>query len=136
MSSQSGKAPKRIAERRQRRHPRYRAEFPVSLTLFSGEGHQSIDGHCRDLSAAGIGILIAADLPLGDVMALRFFLPGSTQTWEVRAVLRYRRGYHYGFEFFSLSEQQAKTLGGYLVGLKRADSDGETQLRKQGAPTP
>ena len=112
---------KRAPERRQRRHPRYRTEFPVTLTLLSSEGRQSLNAHCRDLSVAGIGVLIAEELMPGEVVALAFALPGSAQPWELRAVLRHRRGYHYGFEFLSLSEQEGKALGEYLPQLERAD---------------
>jgi hypothetical protein len=123
MSSHPGKALKRAPERRQRRYPRYRAEFPVALTLFSGKGHQRIEGHCRDLSQAGIGVLIASELVVGEVMSLAITLPGVPGPWNLRAVLRCRRGYQYGFEFLSLSGQQIKTLADYVSNLQRADSD-------------
>jgi hypothetical protein len=123
MSAHPGKALKRVPERRQRRYPRYRAEFPVALTLFSGRGHQRIAGHCRDLSQAGIGVLIASELAVGDVMSVAMTLPGVPEPWNLRAVLRCRRGYHYGFEFLSLSAQQVKTLADYVSSLERADSD-------------
>jgi c-di-GMP-binding flagellar brake protein YcgR len=122
MSTQPGKARKQVSERRRRRFPRYRADFPVTLTLFSGNGHQSLQAHCRDISAAGIGILLAAELSLGEVAALSFCIPGL-ETWKVRAVLRYRRGYQYGFEFLSLSEEQGRALAEYFPRLERADSD-------------
>jgi PilZ domain len=107
MTPHAVRAAKRALERRQRRYPRYRAEFPVTLTLLSSEGRQSLDAHCKDLSVAGIGVLIAEELNLGEVVALAFAPPGSSEPWELRAVLRHRRGYHYGFEFLSLSQQTA-----------------------------
>lgn len=70
---------------------------------------------------AGIGVLLAAELNLGEVVALAFAPPGSSESWELRAVLRHRRGYHYGFEFLSLSGQQGDVLRKYLPGLERAD---------------
>jgi len=124
-SSQPAKASNRAAERRQRRYPRYRSEFPVTVTLFSGAEHEQINAHCRDLSEAGIGLLIAAEVPVGEVASLAFSLPGVREPWDVRAVLRCRRGYHYGFEFLSLSQQQGKALAGFASGLERADSDVE-----------
>lgn len=129
MSSQPGKAQKRATERRQRRFPRYRFEFPITLNVFSGAEHQSLQAHCRDLSTAGIGILLAAELPLGEVVALAFSVPGL-ESRTVRAVLRQRRGYHYGFEFLSLSDQQAKALAEYLPTLERTDAEGGTSLRR------
>lgn len=82
-----------------------------------------MEGRCRDLAEAGIGILIAAEFPLGEVVSLAFSLPNTAQAWTVRAVLRQRRGYHYGLEFLSLSAAQVEELRRYLPSLKRADSD-------------
>jgi len=123
MSSQPGKAVNRATGRRLRRHARYRSEFPVTVTLFSGQTHQRLDGHCRDLSKGGMGVLIAEELTLSEVASLAFCLPGTPQPWDVRAVLRHRRGYHYGFEFLMLPDLQAKSLAAYLVSLERVDSD-------------
>jgi len=123
MSAVTGKAVKRSTERRMRRHPRYRCEFPVTLTLFSGDRHETLSAHCRDLSEAGIGILVASDLQLGEVVSLTFLLPGLARSWETRAVLRHRRGYHYGFEFLSISPQENKMLKSYLPVLNRADDE-------------
>ena len=123
MSSAPGKALKAALKRMQRRHPRYRCEFPVMISLFSGEGRQQLSAHCRDLSQAGVGALVAAELKPGDVTSLRFKLPGLAEEWEVRAVLRHRRGFHYGFEFLSLAAEQSNILRGYLASLQRADTD-------------
>lgn len=122
MSAQPGKAiSKRGTDRRLRRYARYRSEFPVRVTLLSGGTHQHLEAHCRDLSEAGIGVLIAAELELGEVVSLAFSVPEIPEAWNVRAVLRHRRGYHYGFEFLSLSEQHSKSLVDHLPGLERAD---------------
>jgi c-di-GMP-binding flagellar brake protein YcgR len=116
-------APKRSSpspERRRRRHPRYRTNFPVTLGLLVQNDYQRLEGHGRDLSEAGIGILLAAELASGEVVSLSFSLPNIGQ-WEVRAVLRHRRGYQYGFEFLSLTDEQRKLLARYVQGLERAD---------------
>jgi c-di-GMP-binding flagellar brake protein YcgR len=116
-----GKALKPRAERRQRRHPRYRVDFPVTVILLSEGEHRSIDAHCRDLSVAGIGMLIAAELNLGEVAALNFSLPGSPREWGLRAVLRQRRGYHYGFEFLSVKPEDADSLAAFVSKLEPQD---------------
>lgn len=123
MSSMPGRAVKHSPDRQQRRYARYRCECPVEVTLFSGDEHQRLSAHCRDLSEAGVGVLIAAELKLGEVVSLSFSLPGMPQSWDLRAVLRHRRRFHYGFEFLSLSAQQARTLKDYLPSLERADSE-------------
>jgi len=53
----------------------------------------------------------------GEVVGLTFSLPESIEIWEVRAVVRYRRGYQYGFEFLSLASTQLATLKTYLKSL-------------------
>lgn len=108
-------------DRRRRRHPRYRADFRVTVNYLLGNHYQKLEGHCRDLSEAGIGILLAAELNNGDVAGFSFLLPGSELSWEVRAVVRYRRGYHYGFEFLSLTSEQLEALKSYLQGFKPMD---------------
>ena len=108
-------------DRRRRRHPRYFADFRVTLSCLLGDGYQTLEGHCRDLSEAGIAILLATELKVGDVAGLGFSLPGSALPWEVRAVVRYRRGYHYGFEFLSLTSQQQTSLNSYFHGLEPID---------------
>ncbi len=108
------------AERRRRRHPRFRGDFQVTVTLLLGNQYQKLEAHCTDLSEAGIGILLAAELNVGEVVGLGFALPGAFP-WELRAVLRYRRGYHYGFEFLSITSGHQESLKGYLKSLKPID---------------
>jgi hypothetical protein len=111
------------AGRRRRRHARYRSDFPVVVNLLAGDEYRRLDAHCKDLSEAGIGMLVAAELAIGEVAALHFSLPGAREPWEIRAVLRHRRGYHYGFEFLSLTRQQSEVLGSYLQKQERVDTE-------------
>ena len=121
MPGSTPKPPTKQIDRRRRRHPRYRADFRVGVNHLLGHQYQKLDGHCRDLSRAGIGILVAAELNTGEVAGLSFSLPGSDVKWEVRGVVRHRRGYHYGFEFLSLTGEQQKALAGYFKGLEPID---------------
>jgi hypothetical protein len=107
-------------DRRRRRHPRYLGQFGVGVTVLLGNRYEKLDGHCKDLSTAGIGILLAAEMNPGEVVGLSFTIPGAAP-WEIRAVLRYRRGYHYGFEFLSLLAEQQQTLDNYLKNLTPID---------------
>jgi PilZ domain len=107
-------------DRRRRRHPRYRGGFRVSVSYLHGDQYRKLEGHCRDLSEAGIGILLAAEMNGGEVVVLSFSIAGSTP-WEVRAVVRYRRGFHYGFEFLSLKPGQQDLLKSHLKSLEAMD---------------
>ncbi len=121
MPSSNAKPALKPADRRRRRHPRYRGNFRVTVNHLLGSQYQNLDGHCRDLSAAGIGVLLAAELNGGEVVGLRFLLPDSNDPWDVRAVVRYRRGYQYGFEFLSLTNEQRSFLEKHLTGLEPID---------------
>jgi hypothetical protein len=120
MPSSTPKPANSQAERRRRRHPRFRGNFSVTVTILLVNQYQKIEGYCSDLSEAGIGVLLAADLNVGEVVDLTFALPGSI-AWELRAVLRFRRGYHYGFEFLSLNVARQQSLEKYLASLQPID---------------
>lgn len=120
-SSQPARAPNSSDDRRRRRYPRFCAEFPVTVLLLSGSRYQTLEGHCKDLSEAGIGLLLAFELGVKEVVSLKLRLPNTTEEWQVSAVLRYRRGYHYGFEFLSLTESRRQSLRDYIQQLQRAD---------------
>lgn len=91
------------------------------MSCLLGNEYRKLEGQCRDLSEAGIGILLAVDLNAGEVAGLSFSLPGSDIPWEVRAVVRYRRGYHYGFEFLCVTSDQRTLMNSYVKGMQPID---------------
>jgi c-di-GMP-binding flagellar brake protein YcgR len=103
-------------DRRKRRCPRYRVDFRLSVSYLQGDGYQEIEGHGRNLSEAGIGMLLAAELSRGDVVALSLSFPEQALPLELRAVVRHRNGYQYGFEFLSLTDEQRRKLTAFLHG--------------------
>lgn len=111
----------KVIDRRRRRHLRYRDNFRVYVSHLQGNHYHKVESHCRDISEAGIGILLGAELECGDVTTLSFSLPGSALSWELRAVVRYRRGYHYGFEFLTLPPEPQACLKNYLKSLEPLD---------------
>ena len=92
----------------------------MSIEFFPGREWRQFDAHSKDLSEAGIGVLVAAELTMGEVVTLAFLVPGM-EPWSVRAVLRHRRRFHYGCEFLALSDEQKKELSAYLSGREKAD---------------
>lgn len=123
MSAKPARAFLNTPGRRLRRNPRYRSSFPVSVTLLAAGRYQTLEAHCKDVSKAGLGVMVAAELASGEVVSLHFTLPGLADPWEVRGVLRHRRGYHYGFEFLSLGPERSAVLNQFIHGLERADFD-------------
>jgi|GEM_PF-2590473 hypothetical protein len=121
MPSSHAKPAVKHIDRRRRRHIRFFCDFDVMLICFHGDKYQTLQGRARDLSKAGIGLLIAAELKVGDVVELKFTLPGSTRAWEMRAVTRYGQGCQYGFEFLSLNDEQSGLLQAFLKTLKMTE---------------
>jgi hypothetical protein len=121
MSAKAGTAASPDPNRRVRRHPRYTCNFPVTVILFAGDSYRRLDAHCRNLSEAGMGILLAEELQAGDVVSLSFYFPESSQEWEVRGVLRHRRGYHYGLEFISASTELHRIMRRFMKGLETSE---------------
>jgi c-di-GMP-binding flagellar brake protein YcgR len=117
MSSSKAKHAKANLDRRRRRHTRYSCDFTVTVSYLHEDKYRTLQGRSRDLSEAGIGLILAADLKVRDVAELKFALPGSASSWEIRAVVRYCQGFQYGFEFLSLTEEQNRSLGQYLKTL-------------------
>jgi c-di-GMP-binding flagellar brake protein YcgR len=118
MSAKAGSAPISDPYRRVRRHPRYTCNFPVTVTLFAGDSYRRLDAHCKNLSEAGMGILLAQGLAISEVVSLKFSFPESPQEWELRAVLRHRRGYHYGLEFISVTTELSRAIRRFTKGLE------------------
>jgi c-di-GMP-binding flagellar brake protein YcgR len=104
-----------------RRHPRFRGDFQVAVSQLIENQYRKLEGHCRDLSEAGMGIILAADVGTGEVLNLTFSLPGSVPPWDVRAVVRFRQGCQYGLEFLSLSEDCRRCIQNYLKSLQPVD---------------
>jgi len=66
-------------------------------------------------------MLLAAELSIGDVAALSLCLPESASPLELRAVVRYRHEYQYGFEFLSLTDEPRQMLTKFLHGREEID---------------
>lgn len=111
----------KLGNRRHRRYNRYRGDFRVCVSHLLGDEYRNLEGHCRDLSSAGIGVILAAELNGGEVVGLSFVLPGAALPMEVRAVVRHRRGVQYGFEFLSLSALHRDKIGDFLRTLQPID---------------
>jgi hypothetical protein len=91
------------------------------VKLFHGGQYRKQEAHCKDLSEAGIGLILAAELSPSEVVSMKFSLPDSGETCEASAVLRHRLGFQYGFEFLSLPGALRAAIDKYLEGQERAD---------------
>jgi hypothetical protein len=95
---------------RQRRYPRFAIDARVQVRMFQGGEFRSCWGRSTELARDGIGATLTGDLETGEIVSLEIPLPLSPYPLKVRAIVRYRQGLRYGFEFLTLSEAQREMI--------------------------
>lgn len=103
---ESGPAP----TRNKRRYPRYPFDVRVSVSVFRAEGLAHLWGRSTELGADGMGSTLTGDLELGEVVSMEFQLPLTPSALKLRAIVRYRQGLHYGFEFLTVTQDQRQAI--------------------------
>jgi c-di-GMP-binding flagellar brake protein YcgR len=104
-----------------RRHPRYRADFPLKATALRDDGYTEIQGRCSDIGQGGIGAVLNGELPSGEVISLELHLPSSLKSLAIRAIVRYQKGFVHGLEFLGLSDEQQLAINAFCTGLEPSD---------------
>jgi hypothetical protein len=99
-----------------RRHERYRADFPLKTTVLKEDGYVEIQGRCGDIGHGGMGTVLTAEVPQGEVVSLEFRLPTYREPMVVRSIVRYRKGFVHGLEFLGLSTEQQAAIDAYCEG--------------------
>ncbi|MBS1853408.1 MAG: PilZ domain-containing protein [Acidobacteria bacterium] len=91
-----------------RTYPRY--TFEVSVTVYAKRAGR-IPGQTTDLSETGVSAILVAELLIGEPVELEFELPLGLV--RVRALVRNRNIFRYGFEFTdpAMEEKIKKSLG-------------------------
>jgi len=74
--------------------------------MFQDGEFRSCWGRSTELGQDGIGATLTGELEIGEIVALDIPLPLSPYPLKVRAIVRYRQGLRYGFEFLTLSDNQ------------------------------
>ncbi len=93
-----------------RRYPRYAMDARMQVRMFQGGEFQTCWGRSTELGQDGIGATLTGELEQGEIVSLEIPLPLSPYPLKVRAIVRYRQGLRYGFEFLTLSDAQRDTL--------------------------
>jgi len=94
-----------------RRFPRFNIDVRMQVKMFQAGEFRTCWGRSTELGQDGIGGTLTGDLESGEIVTLEIPLPLSTYPLKVRAIVRYRQGLHYGFEFLTLNENQRDTIG-------------------------
>ena len=93
-----------------RRYPRFTLDVRLQVRMFQAGEFRSCWGRSTELGQDGIGATLTGDLEQGEIVSLEIPLPLSPYPLKVRAIVRYRQGLRYGFEFLTLSEAQRDTV--------------------------
>jgi hypothetical protein len=70
----------------------------------------TLHGRTKNLGEGGMGATVAGDIPLGEFVELQFTAPQAPDPLVIRAEVRYRQGFQYGFKFIGLTEQQTVVI--------------------------
>ena len=93
-----------------RRFPRYGIDLRIQVKMFQGGEYQSCWGRSTELGEDGIGATLTGELVAGEIVSLEIPLPLAPYPLKVRAIVRFRDGLHYGFEFLTLNGSQKETV--------------------------
>ena len=104
-----------------RRHSRHRANFPIRASALREEGYIETQGRCSDIGHGGMGAVLTSEVQTGEVLSLQFAVPSTSEVLEIRAIVRYRRGFMHGLEFLGLSPDQQSSIDSYCLDLEPAD---------------
>ena len=94
----------------QRRFPRFAIDARMQVRMFQGGEFQTCWGRSTELGQDGIGATLTGELGKGEIVSLEIPLPLSPYPLKVRAIVRYRQGLRYGFEFLTLGDPQREML--------------------------
>ena len=93
-----------------RRFPRFIIDVRLQVKMFQAGEFRSCWGRSTEMGQDGIGATLTGSLEPGEIVTLEIPLPLTPYPIKVRAIVRYRQGLRYGFEFLTLNDQQRDTI--------------------------
>lgn len=93
-----------------RRFPRFALDVRLQVKMFQNGEHGSCWGRSTEIGQDGIGATLTGSLETGEIVTMEIPLPLTPYPMKVRAIVRYRQGLKYGFEFLTLNQSQRETM--------------------------
>jgi len=93
-----------------RRFPRFVIDMRLQVKMFQAGEFRSCWGRSTEMGQDGIGATLTGSLEPGEIVTLEIPLPLAPYPIKVRAIVRYRQGLRYGFEFLTLNDSQRDTI--------------------------
>lgn len=93
-----------------RRYPRFAIDVRLQVKMFQAGEFRACWGRSTEMGQDGIGATLTGSLEPGEIVTLEIPLPLTPYPIKVRAIVRYRQGLRYGFEFLTLNDHQRDTI--------------------------
>ncbi|HTS06202.1 MAG TPA: PilZ domain-containing protein [Candidatus Eisenbacteria bacterium] len=93
-----------------RRFPRFVIDVRLQVKMFQSGEFRNCWGRSTEMGQDGIGATLTGSLEPGEIVTLEIPLPLTPYPIKVRAIVRYRQGLRYGFEFLTLNDNQRDTI--------------------------
>jgi hypothetical protein len=93
-----------------RRFPRFVIDVRLQVKMFQAGEFRTCWGRSTEMGQDGIGATLTGSLEPGEIVTLEIPLPLTPYPIKVRAIVRYRQGLRYGFEFLTLNDHQRDTI--------------------------
>ena len=93
-----------------RRFPRFVIDMRLQVKMFQAGEFRNCWGRSTEMGQDGIGATLTGSLEPGEIVTLEIPLPLPPYPIKVRAIVRYRQGLRYGFEFLTLNDSQRDTI--------------------------
>jgi hypothetical protein len=105
-----------------RTYVRHFPRVPVDLRLVITDEHgERYRGRCSSVSMGGFGAVLAGELPMGAMVEVEFAARRSERSIRLMAHLRYRNGFHHGFEFTAPSDEQRQLIAEFFQDNLRSE---------------
>lgn len=81
----------------------------------------TLHGRTKNLAEGGMAATVAGEIPMGELVELQFQLPQASEPLVLRAEVRYRHGFQYGFKFLPPTAEQIEIIRSAVRGLPVED---------------
>ena len=109
-STTTGGQPAPTKQSYTRRFPRFVIDVRLQVKMFQAGEFRTCWGRSTEMGQDGIGATLTGSLEPGEIVTLEIPLPLTPYPIKVRAIVRYRQGLRYGFEFLTLNDNQRDTI--------------------------
>jgi hypothetical protein len=88
-----------------RAHSRYLLDLRIVVRT-----NETLIGRTKDIAEGGLGATIPSNIDIGEIVELELQLPGNPEPLKIKAEVRYRQGFQYGFKYIQTTEQQKEMI--------------------------